>query len=433
MVGRIFLGRYEPVKLLGEGGMGKVYLAKQNDLGRMVVVKVMHDHIAADPKFRERFQRETLLMARLQHANIVSLFDASLNDPQGPCIVMEFIRGVTLDALLQRNGPINPARISRLLTQLCDALQTAHKEGIIHRDLKPSNIMVVDPDTPYEKIKVMDFGLAKLVGDTAGMGMYHKATETGADFAVGTPGYISPEQVRGDELTHACDIYSLGVILFELLTGKLPFTRDETMDVLLAHATESPPTFSDLGLEISVPFAVEAIVHSCLEKNPADRPLSVRDLAKQFESALLDDSNRPRTSPTLETEPEAISERPKTPVPLSGKAYELVAWMPDTLAAIKLRGFVQDIHGEVLESIPGKLRLRLGANGATSKSWFGFIRKTMVVDVELLMNRINPNQPSDLHIAIGMSSPDAKAYQNTIWQDRCDQIFIELRSYLGCK
>src|SRR4051794_11044825 len=182
MAGRTFLGRYEAIRLLGEGGMGRGYLARQVDLGRQVVVKVMHDHIAADPKFRERFQRETLLMARFQHPYVVTLYDASLNDPQGPCIVMEYIRGVTVDTLLHRNGRLNAARISRLLGQLCEALQAAHNEGIIHRDLKPANLMVVDPDTPYEKIKVMDFGLAKLVESAPGLSRVGKVTDTGADF-----------------------------------------------------------------------------------------------------------------------------------------------------------------------------------------------------------------------------------------------------------
>src|ERR671939_286266 len=161
MVGRVFLGRYEAVRLLGEGGMGRVYLARQTDLGRQVVVKVMHDHIAAEATFRERFQRETLLMARFQHPYAVTLYDASLNDPQGPCIVMEYIRGVTLDQMLVKNTRLSAPRIGRLLSQLCEVLQAAHAEGIVHRDLKPANLMVVDPDTPYELLKVMDFGLAK--------------------------------------------------------------------------------------------------------------------------------------------------------------------------------------------------------------------------------------------------------------------------------
>src|SRR5262249_25013094 len=268
MIGRVFLGRYEALRLLGEGGMGRVYLARQVDLGRQVVVKVMHDHLVSDPKFCERFQRETLLMARFQHPFVVTLYDASLNDPQGPCIVMEYIRGITLDTLLQRNTRLSPTRVCRLLGQLCEALQAAHTEGIVHRDLKPANLMVVDPDTPYEKIKVMDFGLAKLLGNT-NRAVRH-VTDTGADFAVGTPGYISPEQVRGDEMDHRSDLYSVGVILFELLAGRLPFTGEHTMDILLAHATEPPPSFESIGASAWVTPAIEAVVQKCLAKNPAE-------------------------------------------------------------------------------------------------------------------------------------------------------------------
>src|SRR5438309_6824434 len=182
---------------------------------------------------------------------------------------MEYIKGVSLDILLQRNERLSPVRVGRLLGQMCEVLQAAHAEGIIHRDLKPANLMVVDPDTPYEKIKVMDFGLAKLVDSHPRP--VNKATDTGADFAVGTPGYISPEQVRGDELTHRSDLYSVGVILFELLTGKLPFHGDETMDVLLAHATEAPPPFATISAAwISTDY--EEVVQFCLAKSPDDRP-----------------------------------------------------------------------------------------------------------------------------------------------------------------
>ena len=155
MVGRVFMGRYEAIRLLGEGGMGRVFLARQLDLGRQVVVKVMHDHVALDPKFCERFQREMLLMARFQHPYAVTLYDASLTDPQGPCIIMEYIRGVTLDTLLQRNNRLSPVRVGRLLGQLCEVLQFAHTEGIVHRDLKPANLMVVDPDTNSEAVTIL--------------------------------------------------------------------------------------------------------------------------------------------------------------------------------------------------------------------------------------------------------------------------------------
>src|SRR5262245_57053017 len=182
MVGRVFMGRYEVLRLLGEGGMGRVYLARQLDLGRQVVVKVMHEHVAVDQLFRDRFKREMQLMAHFQHPYAVALSDASLDDPQGPCIVMEYIRGVTLDVLLSRNTRLTATRVGRLLGQLCEVLQTAHTEGIIHRDLKPANLMVVDPDTPYEILKVMDFGLAKpLVHDPA-----LPFPLTNGDFTVGT-------------------------------------------------------------------------------------------------------------------------------------------------------------------------------------------------------------------------------------------------------
>ncbi len=437
---RVFLGRYEPIRLLGEGGMGKVYLARQMDLGRQVVVKVMHDHIAADPKFHERFQRETLLMARFQHPYVVTLYDASLNDPQGPCIIMEYIRGVTLDTLLHRNGRLTPARVGRLLDQLCEALQAAHDQGIIHRDLKPANLMVVDPDTPYEKIKVMDFGLAKLCNDSTGMGMIHHTSETGTDFAVGTPGYISPEQVRGDEIGVCSDLYSVGVILFELLTGKLPFQREETMDVLLAHATDPPPTFESLGAADWVSRPVEAVVQSCLAKKPSERPAGARELAKRYEIALFEEDEplpAKQDGAAASAEESALPTAP-TLVPFDPNivVHQLEAWMPDVLATCKLRGFVNDLGGEVLESVPGRIRVRIGnpANGNGSggmASWFGLRQKANIVDLELLLERNNPKQPSQLHITVKMSSPNQRAGTNPVWRDRCSQIFCELRGYLA--
>jgi len=424
MLGRIFLGRYEAIKLLGEGGMGRVYLAKQTDLGRQVVVKVMHDHVAADPKFRDRFQRETLLMARFQHPHAVTLFDASLNDPQGPCIVMEYIRGITLDTLLHRNNRLSPARAGRLLGQLCEALQAAHQEGIVHRDLKPANLMVVDSDTPYEKIKVMDFGLAKML-DVSPMNL-HKVSDTGTDFAVGTPGYISPEQVRGEEIDHRSDLYSVGVILFELLTGRLPFTGDETMDVLLAHATEPPPSFASLGASSWVPPAIEAVVQSCLAKIPAERPASARELAERYEAALMGEmaetARVAEVTPTDEAEP--IEPTPLPPFDPHVVVHRMEAWMPESIANYKLRGFVQDFQGEVLESIPGMLRVRLG-----TRSWFGRSRKG-IVDLELLMERGNASQQNLLNITVKMRSPDQNAALSSAWRTRCTQIFCDLRAYL---
>jgi serine/threonine-protein kinase len=449
----MFLGRYETIRLLGEGGMGKVYLARQVDLGRQVVVKVMHEHIAQDERFRERFQREMLLMARFQHPYVVALYDASLSDPNGPCIVMEYIRGITLEALLRRNGRMTAARVSRLLGQLCEALHAAHVEGIVHRDLKPANLMVVDPDTPYEKVKVMDFGLAKLLEDGGGQSMLQRASQTGVDFAVGTPGYISPEQVRGDAIDFRCDVYSVGVMLFELLTGKLPFVRAETMDVLFAHATEVPPTFADAGAIGLVPPEVETVVMRCLAKDPAGRPTSARDLAQEFHDALMVSQSQTPTSGNYRTVPaslppaaslaaQPVPPAAETPPPQSSKvqtvydpnavSYRMEAWMPDAIATYKLRGFVHDQEGEVIESVPGRIRVRIGSKtDAGALSWLGFRRKLPIVDMELLLERINPQQQSQLHITVLMTSPDRKTSVNPAWRDRCAQIYCELRSYLA--
>ncbi len=465
MVGRVFMGRYEVLRLLGEGGMGRVYLARQLDLGRQVVVKVMHEHIAADPKFCERFTRETLLMARFQHPYAVTLYDASLNDPQGPCIVMEYIRGVTLDTLLHRNGRLSPGRVGRLLGQLCEVLQAAHAAGIIHRDLKPANLMVVDPDTPYELLKVMDFGLAKLLGPQASN---PQMIVTNNEFAVGTPGYMCPEQARGEEMDHRGDLYSVGAILFELLAGRLPFAGASTMDVLLARATQEPPTFAEVGATGLVPPAVEAVVHWCLAKYPVDRPACARDLAERYEQALFESEivdstllhtphlpgntavlNGVRPAATLALAPAAAPAPAPAPALLAPEPvppperndpwtiiHSLEAWMPEKIAAYKLRGFVQDVGGELVENAPGRILVRLGGRNCVysaprcaSFSWFGLAPRTSLINMELRLNRPDPGR-DNLKITVVLS-PQAKSLaDDEEWRARCGQIFCDLRAYL---
>jgi serine/threonine-protein kinase len=445
------LGRYRTVRQLGEGGMGRVYLARQVDLGRQVVVKVMHDHIAADPNFRKRFERETLMMARFQNPYAVTLFDASLDDPEGPCIVMEYIKGITLDTVLHRNNRLTPQRVSRLLHQLCEALYAAHQEGIIHRDLKPGNLMVVDADSPYEKIKVMDFGLAKLV-DKPTRGL-NKQDLTNVDFAVGTPGYISPEQVRGDEMDHRSDLYSVGVILFELLTGRLPFNGPEEMDVLLAHATQPPPSFAEMGASAWVSPAVEAVVRRCLAKVPAERPASARELVQLFDAALASGEGEANLSELPSPVPEAgaaggevrsaesgtdtdhgaVEAVERDPTALN---YELQAWMPDSIATCKLRGFVEDVGGEVVESVPGKIRVRLGSKGSVyfvpgsgPLGWLGLGNRNGVIDMELALERTDV-QDSQVRIVVKMRPAHGRRAPSPAVRERCGQVFCDLRAYL---
>jgi len=456
MIGRMFLGRYEVQRLLGEGGMGRVYLARQTDLGRTVVVKVMHDHVAQDAKFCERFQRETLLMARFHHPGAITLYDASLNDPSGPCIVMEYVKGVNLETLLTRNGRMTALRVGRVVSQLCEVLQAAHDEGIIHRDLKPANLMIVEPDTPKERIKVMDFGLAKLIDD----GHTQKVTDTNVDFAVGTPGYIAPEQVRGETMDHRGDLYSVGVMMFELLTGRLPFVGANSMDVLLAHATEAPPRFDDLVPEGWVPKSVQKIVYDVLAKNPDDRPQSARELGERMSRALQQSqdyasSSRAAASPptratlpevaltrglssqefvSLEPEPRgtAVAELSR-PLGPSGTEYLMEAWMPEVIAMRKLRGFVHDCDGEVVESTAGRIRVRLGRNRtpSSSLSWFGFGKKSDgPFELDLILRRIDPKQENKLTIKVLFRAAHPGTPDDEPRRRRCSKIFIELRAYL---
>ncbi len=429
MVGRVYLERYEALRLLGEGGMGKVYLARQIDLGRQVVVKVMHDHIAADSMFRDRFQRETLLMARFQHPYAVTLYDASLNDPNGPCIIMEYVRGTNLETILQKNGKFAPARITRFLSQLCEVLDSAHQEGIVHRDLKPANLMIVDFDSPREKIKVMDFGLAKLVHPDKS-DLINNTSISQVEFAVGTPGYISPEQVRGEPSDHRADIYSVGVILYELLTGRLPFKGTSTMDVLLAHATELPPRFHDLDINLNISRSIEQVVFSCLEKDPNNRPQTALDLANAFEVAIgIEDFEDDQSE--WETEPEipAIIDEPDT------LTFRLEAWMPESIAILKLRGFVQDVQGEIIESIPGLIRVRIGSPQKSSRgsgvfSLLGLGRKDKGLNIELYLHQLSPDRGNQLLIQVTFRPSNNNELNDPVWRQRCNNIFVELRSFL---
>ncbi|GIW80585.1 MAG: hypothetical protein KatS3mg105_2392 [Gemmatales bacterium] len=425
MEGEVFMGKYEVRRLLGEGGMGRVYLAHQYDLRRNVVVKVMHEHVAADPLFRERFESEMLLMAQFQHPFAVTLLDASLHDPNGPCIVMEYIRGITLDKLLAENSrPLSPGRVQRILGQICEVLYAAHQQGIIHRDLKPANIMVLDRDSPFEKIKIMDFGLARLRGRSVASNS--PGDSDGGSF-VGTPRYMSPEQIRGENIDHRADIYNVGLILYQLLTGRHPFERTEMMDIMLAHAFDPVPSFREAG--VVVPRGVEELVLACLAKDADDRPPTVLALAEQFEKAVK--RGGPRSTGET-THVMAPTKRPPTPVPVAATdpctlIRHLEAWMPDSVAHYKLFGFVQHAKGAVVENKPGKMVVRLDLPGQRF-SWFGWRRRERL-EMELLLQR-DPRRSGILHINVLMRSLEGRSPSDPVWRDHCNRIFCDLRGYL---
>jgi serine/threonine-protein kinase len=442
----IFLNRYEVIHLLGEGGMGKVLLARQLDSDRQVVVKVMHDKVARQPRFRENFQHEMQFMARFQHPNVVALLDASVNGPDGPCIVMEYIDGIDLEQLLRQHGPLDQVRVGRLLGQLCAALHAAHSRGIVHRDLKLANVMIMKPDTPEETVKVMDFGLSKL-SDTLHIDL-SKFDDPDAIIAKGTPEYMAPEQIRGDDLDHRGDLYSVGVMLYELLTGRLPFRRPSTLQLLKAHVEEPPPSFASIGCTW-VRRDVEKVVLDCLAKYPVERPQSARDLALRYEVALgekvLADNLFFDAGATMKARVEdmpltAPPEKEPEPDPTT-VVHHLEAWMPERIAVMKLRGWVQDAGGEVVESVPGMIRVRLGGGESPYRlprmglmARLGLVRNAGLIEVQLHMHKKDPTQ-QQLNITVVLTPAvagklTAQIVQHPDWPIVCDRVFRDLRSYL---
>jgi serine/threonine-protein kinase len=443
MAGQVFMGRYQALRLLGEGGMGRVFLARQLDSGREVVVKVLHDEIAAQPKVREGFRQEMDFLARFQHPHVVALIEASSDDPAGLCLVMEYIPGITLEQLHRGSRRLDPERVGRLLRQLCLALHAAEALKVVHRDLKPANLMVIDPDTPAEKLKVMDFGLAK---PASTLYLPKERLDNPEHFfsACGTPEYMCPEQARGDEVDHRGDLYSVGVILFEMLTGRVPFDRGTVRDTVLAHANDPTPRFADVGAK-DVPPAVEAVVQACLAKFPVERPQTARALAERYEKALGKKLTRPEDwvlPPALRLSG-ARPPAPRKPADPHAVVHQLEAWMPERIAVIKLQGFVQDVGGQVVESVPGRIRVRLEDRSAPSPApRSGLLaclglkprveeRPRDGIEMELHMEKHEADALGRLQVTV-LLRPEGGPRQaaDPAWRARCDELHRELRAYL---
>ncbi len=264
--GVIFGERYEILGVLGQGGMGAVYKARDRELDRLIALKVIRPELATDPAILLRFKQELILSRNITHKNVVRIFD--LGEAQGiRFISMEYVDGEDLRTILRRHGKFSPKEAIAMVEQVCRALDSAHSEGVIHRDLKPQNIML----DKHGRIVVMDFGLARSLGDT---GM----TQTGA--IVGTMEYMSPEQAMGTPLDQRSDIFSVGLIFFELLTGKAPYHADTAIASLMKRTREDAQSASDV--EASVPRSLSAIVGRCLEREPANRYHSAVELLQQL-------------------------------------------------------------------------------------------------------------------------------------------------------
>ena len=260
--------RYRVEHLLGRGGMGAVYRARDLRLDRFVALKVVPAELFGDADARGRFRRDAQIVAGLQHPSIVPVFDYGILPDGGAYLVMELVRGEDLRRVLQREGRLEPGRALRILSAVCGAIEAAHREGVLHRDLKPENILL--PGTGVEA-KVLDFGVARVVREDPG-GEDTIAADpsliTAAGMIVGTPAYMAPEQLRGFVPDARCDIFSLGVVAFEMLTGALPFGRGSLADIVLAQARGVPHFPPDTR----VPADLEDAVRAALDPDPDRRP-----------------------------------------------------------------------------------------------------------------------------------------------------------------
>jgi eukaryotic-like serine/threonine-protein kinase len=450
MLGKMALGKYRLLRELGRGSNAAVFLAESLiTTSQRVVVKRVHPHVVEHPKFQQLFEDEVASMANFRHPYAVQFLEASINDPIGPCLVMEYVPGLTLESVLRLHRKLDLERAARLLGHLCHALQAAHDAGIIHRDLKPANLMVVHAGTVQESLKVMDFGFAGFAAKPHIQ--LAELTGHGPIFAMGTPGYISPEMIRGDTVDARSDLYSVGVILYEMLAGRLPFLDRDQDKLLAAHAQKTPPRFGRIGAG-DIPEGVEAAVQLALAKYPNERQQNARELAKMFGAGLGvdiwgatapvgwesrarsgDGVVTPRSTPLLPADPYRIT-------------HEFAAFMPERLAAAKLRGFVEDLGGEVLTSEPGLIRMRVGvpagykevpSAGSGILNWFRTRRQPTVtrgqepIELELHVQKPVPSQQR-LSVIVAFSPlkdyPPANAHS---WRARCDKLHTMLRQYMG--
>ena len=274
-IGKVFDGRYEILARIGEGGMGVVYKARQVSIDRVIAIKVLNPQMASDPTWVQRFSNEARACSRLQHPNTIRMFDFGQSQDGRYFLTMEFLEGQVLRGAIAQ-GPMPPSRVAKILIQCCASLAEAHAIGIIHRDIKPDNVFLLNMAGSPDFVKLLDFSVAKLLQENDRM-------KTQAGVVFGTPQYMSPEQGRGLPLDARSDLYALGVLGYEMLTGRVPFNDDNPMTVLQMHLrSEAPP------LPQTVPPNLAAVVRKALEKDPARRYQSAGEMMQHCQQVFAE-------------------------------------------------------------------------------------------------------------------------------------------------
>jgi hypothetical protein len=346
LVGTIIAERYHVLKKLGEGGMGQVYLAEHVKMGRHSAVKVMNPAMVHDADAIGRFNREASNASRINHPNVAGIYDFG-ETPEGLVyLAMEYIEGETLTAIVKATGALPPVRAADIARQAAEGLHVAHGMGIVHRDLKPDNIMVSKDRDGLDCVKVVDFGIAKASNTD------QKVTRTG--MVVGTPEYMSPEQLAGDKLDGRTDLYSLALVTFNMLTGLLPFPGSTAQTSMIMRLTERPKTLADMKPDASWPPELQAVMDKALQREASERYATAREFGRALVAAVETMPVRPSGAAgtvVMEATPAAIDTRANAPS------------RPDAITAVaeaKKRRATVEAAGET----PAKSRMPLLVGGA---------------------------------------------------------------------
>jgi serine/threonine protein kinase len=281
LLGTILAGNYEIQEVIGHGGMGVVYKARHALMDRIVAIKMLQAQLISDSMSVKRFQQESKSASRISHPNVITVYDFGISPNGQPFIVMDYLQGISLADLIKNEGQIGVERSIKILAQACDALDHAHKQGVIHRDVKPTNFVLINYDEEKDFVKVVDFGVAKLMNATPDGQRLTQAGEV-----CGSPVYMSPEQCTGGELDQRSDIYSMGIVVYETLTGKLPILGKTMVDTMSKHISEMPPSFSIARPDLYIPERLEQVVFKALAKDPNDRHQSMDELRIDLENAI---------------------------------------------------------------------------------------------------------------------------------------------------
>jgi eukaryotic-like serine/threonine-protein kinase len=305
LIGATINGRYRVISLIARGGMGKVFKAEQSALGRTCALKVLSPKYQGerDPEFHRRFSLEAATASKLNHPNTVTIFDHGKCDEHGVYfIAMEYLNGRTLHQMLHAERPVPEPRANRIAQQICRSVAEAHALGVVHRDLKPGNVMLLERDDEQDVVKVLDFGLVKDVS-----GQQEELTQTG--LFMGSPKYMSPEQITAGDISPRTDIYALGVILYEMLCGAVPFDKKASMNTLMAHVNEPPPPMGQMNPAVIISKPMESIVMRCLEKDPGKRFATMRELLNALKRSAGDITGTFESLPQITLDAAMLAQR----------------------------------------------------------------------------------------------------------------------------